>query len=142
MPILKNPKHERFAQALAKGEPASAAYVLAGYVANDGNAIRLKGNERISARVEEILGKAAQRTEVTVASITDRLLRIADKAEAEKLGASGMSVARAALMDVAKLNGLVIDRTTRELSEDQLNAILALVAANPGKAAELLAQLA
>jgi hypothetical protein len=42
--------HERFAQALARGKAATEAYVLSGYKANDGNASRMKGNERISAR--------------------------------------------------------------------------------------------
>jgi phage terminase small subunit len=31
VPVLSNPKHERFAQELAKGSSASAAYVVAGY---------------------------------------------------------------------------------------------------------------
>ena len=60
---LANQRHERFAQALAEGKTAAEAYVLAGYKANDGNASRLKGNERISARVQEIVGRAAERAE-------------------------------------------------------------------------------
>ena len=31
MPTLQNPRHERFAQELAAGKTADAAYVLAGY---------------------------------------------------------------------------------------------------------------
>jgi len=54
---------ERFAQALAQGKTANEAYALAGYKGNDGNASRLKGNERISARVQEIVGSAAERAE-------------------------------------------------------------------------------
>ena len=109
MPALSNPKHERFAQALAKGETADAAYVSAGYEENRGNATRLKANESIEARVAEILERAAMRAEITVAGISERLLMIADKGE--KLAeASGLSVARASLMDVAKLNGLVVDK--------------------------------
>jgi phage terminase small subunit len=57
---LANQRHERFAQALAEGKTATAAYVLAGYKANDGNASRMKGNERISARIQEIVGRAAE----------------------------------------------------------------------------------
>jgi hypothetical protein len=41
------------AQALAQGKAANEAYALAGYKANDGNASRMKGNERILARVED-----------------------------------------------------------------------------------------
>lgn len=109
MPALPNAKHERFAQALAKGETATAAYVLAGYAPNDGNAARLKGNERIEARVAEILGRAAVRTEITVAAITERLLAIATKAE-KSSDAPMLQAARASLMDAAKLNGLVIEK--------------------------------
>lgn len=109
MPALSNARHERFAQELAKGEPASTAYVTAGYKPNDGNAIRLKGNEKVEARVAEILSGAAKRTEITVASLTERLIRLADKAE--KIGdAGGIQASRASIMDAAKLNGLVVDK--------------------------------
>lgn len=109
MPALSNPKHERFAQALAKGETAIAAYEQAGYAPDRGAASRLSANVSIEARVAELLNRAATRTEITVAGITGRLLKIADKGE--KLdGAAGLAVSRAALMDAAKLNGLVIDK--------------------------------
>jgi len=65
MPVLDNARHERYAQEIAKGEPACSAYVNAGFKANDGNAIRLKGNERIRERVEEILEASAERAEIT-----------------------------------------------------------------------------
>lgn len=109
MPALKNAKHERFAQELAKGETADAAYENAGYKPNRGNATRLKANESVAARVAEIQGRAAVRVELTVASVTDRLLAIAMKGEGSN-EASKLNVARAALMDAAKLNGLVVDK--------------------------------
>jgi hypothetical protein len=71
MGIIINLRHERFAQALAQGKTATESYALAGYKANDGNASRLKGNERISARVQEIVGRAADRPEVSL----ERVLR-------------------------------------------------------------------
>jgi phage terminase small subunit len=74
---LANQRHERFAQALAQGKSASEAYVLAGYKANDGNASRLKGNERISARVQEIVGRAAERAEVSLERVLRELAAIA-----------------------------------------------------------------
>lgn len=109
MPALTNPKHERFAQELAKGKTADEAYQEAGYAENRGNAARLKANERVMSRVAEILERAAVRTEITVASITDRLLAIAAKGEVST-EAPLLSVARASLMDAAKLNGLVTDK--------------------------------
>ena len=77
MPILKNPRHERFAQELAKGKTATEAYVLAGYKANDGNAATLKGNQRILDRLAEIAGKAADRAEITIARVLEEMGRIA-----------------------------------------------------------------
>ena len=143
MAALSNPKHERFAQALAKGETADAAYVLAGYEENRGNATRLKANESVETRVSEILERAATRAEITVASISDRLLKIAEKcertSEANKLG-----VARATLMDVAKLNGLIVDKRElagrnggpieyANLTEDEVNARIAALEAGDGE---------
>jgi phage terminase small subunit len=52
--MLKNARHEAFAQAVARGVPASVAYVEAGYKANDGNACRLTGNKRIVERVADL----------------------------------------------------------------------------------------
>ena len=133
MPVLSNPKHERFAQELAKGETATDAYVTAGYAFNDGNAIRLKGNERIEARVAEILSRAATRTEITVADITKRLLDIATKGETSPEAAM-LSVARASLMDAAKLNGLVIDKSA--VAQTSLEELLdSLPARSPANAA-------
>jgi hypothetical protein len=61
MPVLPSPKYERFAQARAKGMSASAAYVAAGYKKNDGNAARLNGNEKIQARIAELVAAVAQK---------------------------------------------------------------------------------
>lgn len=119
---LDNPKHERFAQLLAKGLTATEAYEQAGYAPNDGNAARLKGNDRIAARVAEIQERAAVRTEVTVASITAKLLAIAEKAEVAE-EASLLAVARASYMDAAKLNGLVIDRSKADVKLSHEDAL-------------------
>jgi hypothetical protein len=130
MPILENARHERYAQELAKGKTANEAYALAGYVPNGKNASRLKGNEGVQTRVEEILRKAAIRTELTVARLTEDLLRIARKGEALKEG-SGLSVARQATMDAAKLNGLIMERQEvgrpgdfSRMSDEELDAFI------------------
>lgn len=124
MAALVNAKHERFAQQLAKGVTATDAYVLAGYKANDGNAATLKGNQRISDRVAELLERAAVRTEITVANITDRLLKIAAKGEAGD-DAPLLSVGRAALMDAAKLNGLITDKVDLNAKVDMSDEMTA-----------------
>jgi hypothetical protein len=107
--VLLNPRHERFAQELAKGKTATEAYGLAGYKPSQPNAARLISNDMVAARIQELLGGAAQRAEITVATVTENLRRLAQKAEA--LGeAPGYSVARAAWVDAAKINGLVIEK--------------------------------
>jgi hypothetical protein len=116
MPALENPRHERFAQELAKGKTATEAYVEAGFKPNDGNAARLKGNDRIAARVAEIQERAAVRVEITVAGITEKLIAIAAKAEV-KDEAAMLAVARASYMDAAKLNGLVVDKVKSEVTQ-------------------------
>lgn len=77
MPVLPNPKHETFAQEVAKGKSADEAYVLAGYKRHDGNAARLRGNERVQARVDEIVGRAADKAGATVERILEELCVIA-----------------------------------------------------------------
>jgi phage terminase small subunit len=76
MPVLSNPRHERFAQELAKGKSANEAYVLAGYEENRGNATRLNANESIQSRVAEIQSRGAQRAEVTVERVVSELAKI------------------------------------------------------------------
>lgn len=57
MPALENPKHERFAQELAKGKTADEAYVIAGYKKNRGNASTLKQDQSILDRVSDLLSE-------------------------------------------------------------------------------------
>jgi phage terminase small subunit len=76
LPILDNPKFELFAQALAQGKSASAAYVCAGYAAHGGNAGRLSKNESIRDRVEELLHAGAERAGVTVDRVIGELAKI------------------------------------------------------------------
>ena len=97
-------------QELAKGKSAAEAYVLAGYKANDGNCIRLKGNERVLSRVKELVERtaanAAARAEVTAESLLNEL------EEARKLAAeiNQPSAAVAATLGKAKVAGLIVER--------------------------------
>jgi phage terminase small subunit len=80
MPALDNPKHERFAQELAKGKTADEAYEIAGYKPDRGNASRLTANDNIKARVDEILERAATRVEINKAWVLERLVLNVDRA--------------------------------------------------------------
>ena len=89
MGVLKNPKHERFSQELAKpGATQGKAYELAGYKPDSGAASRLSGNVSVQARVQEIVGNAAERAEVDVAYVIGGIRKVteicADDSDLEK----------------------------------------------------------
>lgn len=73
MGVLKNPKHELFAQELAKGKTQIEAYRAAGYKPNDSAAARLCGNVRITERVTELLQGAAMKTGITIERVLNEL---------------------------------------------------------------------
>ena len=106
MPPLPNPRHERFAQALFKGHTADESYALAGYKPNDGNCIRLKGNERLKARLIELQTEAAKASEVTVESLLAELE--AARVRADSL--DQLSSVVKAISEKAKISGLLVQR--------------------------------
>lgn len=55
MPVLKNARHEKMAQGLAKGKTADDAYAEAGFKPDRGNASRLQQKDNIRQRVTELL---------------------------------------------------------------------------------------
>ena len=60
MPVLKNARHELFAQNLAKGMSATEAYAKAGYKPNGPNAGRLTKNDEVRKRVAGLQGSTAK----------------------------------------------------------------------------------
>ena len=76
-PPLANPRHEAFAQALARGLTADAAYAEARYRPNRGNAVRLKANESVQRRVAELVAAGAKAAEVDIARVLADLGRVA-----------------------------------------------------------------
>lgn len=72
---LENPRHERFAQALAGGMSADGAYQAAGYRPHRGSASRLRANANVRRRLAELIAAAAERAEITKADVLRGLLR-------------------------------------------------------------------
>jgi len=113
-PALKNPRHEAFAQAHARGMSASAAYVEAGYKANRHNAAALAREKHIRTRVAELqeeqlaihqqaTAAAAANKQVTIESLIAEAEAARAKAMSEKGGAAA---AVSALTAKAKLAGM------------------------------------
>jgi phage terminase small subunit len=107
MAQLENARQEAFAQNVVKGMPIVEAYEQAGYLRNEGNAVRLKGNERVMARIRELQDEVKERTLVTVEALTSEL----EEARQLALDAANPSAAVSATMGKAKLNGLLVDRS-------------------------------
>ena len=107
MPVLKKARHERFAQAIAKGKSATEAYAEAGYKGDRTAASRLSTNVNVVARVKELQSEGAKRALVSIESLTAELEEARQLAMADEKGASA---AVAAVMGKAKLHGLLIEK--------------------------------
>ena len=100
---IQNSRHERFAQELAAGKTADAAYEAAGYCKHRGNAARLSANEHVKNRVQEIQSIGAERAAVTVQSLIEEAEQARMKAMESQNGAAA---AVSAITAKAKLAGL------------------------------------
>jgi len=114
MPALKNPRHEAFAQALARGMSAAASYRQVGFKPHRANAATLARKEHISVRVAELqeeqlaihqqaTAAAAANKQVTIESLIAEAEAARVKAMSEKGGAAA---AVSALTAKAKLAGM------------------------------------
>lgn len=88
---MKNEGHERFAQELAKGTKQHEAYLKAGYRGNEAAACKAASRPDVRARVAEILGRAADRAEITVERVLRELALIgfANMQDYMRVGADG-----------------------------------------------------
>ena len=109
MPALKNPKHERFAQAVALNTPASQAYRE--HVASDPDgpslsidpaASKLANDNKVATRISELRKGVAEKVEkkfdMTKEVWLERLATIATKAEESE----DFSAATGALSQIGK----------------------------------------
>src|SRR6516225_5728583 len=114
MAILANPRHEAFAQALARGMSASAAYGQVGFKPHRANAATLARKEHISVRVAELqeeqlaIHKQATAEAIANAKVTiESLIAEAEAARAKAMSEKGGSAAAvSALTAKAKLAGM------------------------------------
>jgi hypothetical protein len=106
MGVLANPRHEKFAQAIAAGKPASRAYEEAGYRNNDGNSGRLNRNEQVKQRIAELQRETAMINKITRDDIIAMILEDRESAHAAKQFAA----AGAATERLAKMLGYWVDR--------------------------------
>jgi phage terminase small subunit len=103
---LKNARHERFAQELAKGEHASTAYKLAGYSAvgnsAESAAARLFKNVKVAARIAELRAIVSDKITATTGIDAAWVLQKAAELHAKALKEKQLSVAKGALDIIGK----------------------------------------
>lgn len=100
MPVLRNAKHEAFAQALAKGRSQEEAYADAGFKPHRQNASRLMTKDDVRRRVEEIKARISEKAEWTAADRLSALKTIFDS-HADK----DARVAISAIAEANKMQG-------------------------------------
>lgn len=112
---LENPRHERFAQGLAKGLSATEAYEKAGYKPDQPNSSRLTLNDMVRKRVEELQSRIVENVILTKEWVIERLIENANRAMQAVAAADGEykydgSVANKALELLGKEVGMFVDR--------------------------------
>jgi hypothetical protein len=113
MPALKNPRHERFAQAVARAVDAASAYRSAGYDSEGGaaeaRASRLLQHAAVAARIAELQTTPATTiasTEVTTAQAIHEF----EEARLLALEKGQAAAAVSATMAKVKLAGLLTEK--------------------------------
>jgi terminase small subunit-like protein len=128
MPVLPNPRHEAFAQAIfngivgSKGSASSQAeaYRRAGYHVRNGNSARacasrlLTFANGIGERIEELQAQAAERAQESADKCVQELNQLRKDAHSDK--AYGAAVA--AVMGKAKILNLVVDQHAVVTAQD------------------------
>lgn len=133
MPVLKNSKHEAFAQALALGMPASHAYFehVSGRKCSERtaevNGSNLALSTEVALRISELRKKvgeeADRRFDLTKDKWLDRLERIATKAE----DAEDFTAATGALDKIGKAGGYYAPDKVEHSGDEKLLAALAAI---------------
>jgi hypothetical protein len=120
MPVLKNIRHERFAQLLASGKTAKDAYEMAGYKPSDSNGAWLARKNDISSRVAEINNERFERERATANAAAERcvitrqsLIAMANELYQQAKEAGQTTAAVAALKEIGVLSGIRIERSER-----------------------------
>lgn len=116
MPVLSNPRYERFAQGIAKGKSQHEAYIYAGYgkgsQAKDvrSNAGTMARRPEVAARIAELQDNQARRIGITIDDLVAELDDMLKLAKRVKHPAAGVG----AVLAKGKLLGLIVDRAEIE----------------------------
>lgn len=146
MPVLPNPRHERFCEELAKGKSASEAYETAGFKPNRHNGATLARQKHILTRVAELLAQRSEMEREATQKATEALAidkqwvmaRLVENAQ-EARALENFNASTRALELIGKEFGMFIDRKhidvkndTRVLTDEELLAIASALEGESG----------
>ena len=128
MPVLKNARHELFAQNLATGMTQEKAYIAAGYKATPRSRMSacdlLRTKPYIKERVTELQTRNIQKQDEILAITTGSLLAEAEAARVKAMSEKGGAAAAiAALTAKAKLAGKWVERSEQTTKTDDLDTL-------------------
>ena len=132
MGALPNIRQERFCLKVAQGVPPYRAYTEAGYNFSTGNMYRMIENDRVKARLKELCGTH----EAKELAERDRIIRELASIAFAPIGHEIVKVSekRQSLMDIAKLEGHIVER-----SESHVSGTIASIT-DPARLIELVAE--
>ena len=112
MPVLKNQRHERYAQELAKGKSLLDAHEAAGYKRDGGNASRIAAKDSVRQRITELQAETASKLTENLALTKDDILRELGLLATATIAAKDVRAndKRAACVDYARVRGWLIER--------------------------------
>ncbi len=145
MPPLDNPQHERFARLIYQGKTNAEAYEMAGYSRHDGNASRLRNNDNVKERLNELAQEAAKVATLDRTYVIQGLMQVVEQSltkrelKDKKGNPSGIFVydsagATKALELLGKTEGLSLfitkteTRTIKDISDLTEEEILSIAA--------------
>jgi len=135
MPVLANPRHEKFAQLLAEGKTMTVAYELCGYRPSRGNASHLADKQSIRDRVHQLTTEpvaAIAARDIARAKVTaESLLHEAEQARVGAMESKQYNAANTAIKNKSVLAGVWIERAEigspgefDHLNDDELERLL------------------
>jgi hypothetical protein len=104
--VLKNPRHERFANFVAQGKTQYEAYELCGYKPSNGNPCKLASNPVVAQRIKEILEKTAAAQQISA----ETLINDANRVFVRAMEIDQLSAANGAIKEKGILTGHRIER--------------------------------
>jgi Viral alkaline exonuclease len=106
MPVLSNPRHEKFAQLLVQGRTEYEAYEACHYKPNRGNPCKLARNPLIVERVKELTQEAAKRTIFD----KEKLIEMHNRIFNQGMSSGQLAPAGTAVKEISVLTGHRIER--------------------------------